>query len=254
MNTAARPLASKEEWQLRNKLSSDPNCQMEDEYGNPGEPWQRALCNKLLQLEASRKWSPTPMEKDGRHGLWNQFEEKICVPPIYDAIGEFPELETYETEFINPVPACNNGRWGLVSPDGLNRTLLPFEYQEIEYFSRDNVIRLKQHGRYGLVFLPSEDIILRPGFPCIADDIYYDDLIDRFVFRIGKKLGLVGVTDALFDGFRLFDDERESIVAIQDGRSGFLTLTGDFFAMDSTFLPGDTRRLHHFEHSPKEED
>lgn len=238
-----RPLATREDWLLRNRLYSDPDCRTLDEHGNLTASWQQELCRQLINLVENRRWNAIPMEKDGRHGLWNQFEERICVPPVYDAIGEPPELELCDTAFSNPVPVCQKGLWGLVSPDGLNSILLPFEYQEIEYLE-DDVIKVRQYGKYGLIFLPRTDFNQEPEFPCIADDIYYDDCIDRLVFRIGDKLGLVGATDALFDGFRLFDDEQESIVAIKEGRSGFLTMAGEFYPMDSIFLPVAHERLH----------
>lgn len=246
-----RPLATRDEWLLRNRLYSDPNCRTVDEHGELMADWQQELCRELIHLEESRRWSATPMEKDGRHGLWNQFEEKVCVPPVYDAVGEVPELEPGEVAFNKPVPVCQKGLWGLVSPDGSNNILLPFEYQEVKYME-DNIIKVKQYGKYGLLFLPLADKNPEPGFPCIADDIYYDDCIDRLVYRIQQRLGLVGVTEALFEGFRLFDDANESIVASVEGRSGFITLTGDFYFMDSTLLPVDSKRLHHYELSTKE--
>lgn len=245
-----RPLATHEDWLLRTSLEDDPNCCMEDERGNISAPWQQHLCHQLWDLWNNRCWRPAPFSEDGKAGLWNQLDGKVCVPALYDAIGDIPELGHFEKTFSSPVPVCLNGVWGLVSPDGKNTTVLPFEYDEITYLG-ENAIRLRQYGKYGLAFLPL-DGDCSPGFPCIADSIRYDDTIDRFVFEKDGRLGLVGVTDALFESFRLFDDEEESLVAVKDGRSGFLTLEGEFHPMDSVFLPVNGKRLHHYELSPRE--
>lgn len=251
MNSDKRPIATREDWLLRNTLLQSPDCCMMDEKGRPMAPWQQNLSRQLCNLYDSRRWCPLPYEKDGRQGLWNQFDDRVCIPPIYDAVGEIPGLGMSETNFSDPVPVRKGVLWGLVSSDGRNRTLLPIEFQEVRYLDGSHIL-VKQFGRYGLLFLPIEAYTADPDFPCIAESISYDETIDRFVFIKGGRLGLIGITEAVFDGFALFDDDEESIVAIKDGRKGFLTLEGEFFAMDSVFLPVNARRLHHWEISPLE--
>lgn len=253
MNNDNLPYASREDWLLRNTLYNNPDCCMMDERGRPAAPWQQNLSRQLQQLEESRRWCAVPFERGGKTGLWDPIGDKVMVPALYEAVGDTPELPLGDTAFTDPVPVRKGRMWGMVSSDGKNRTILPFEYQEISYLDNAfNQILVRQYGKYGLISLYAD----LPGlsFPCIADSIRFDEDIDRLVFRKDGRLGLVWVTEALFDGFRLFDDETESIVAVRDGRSGFLTLDGEFFEMGSVFLPTDPRRLHHYELSNKEKD
>lgn len=239
-----KPYATHEDWQLLKKLYTDPNCYMEDIHGNIAAPWQQDLCRQMLKLKESRKWKAIPFEINGKYGLWNQFDNILCVPPIYDSIGDIPEIDIYDSEHTisNPIPVSKDGKWGMVSSDGKNTTVLPFEYQEITYIGNPKIaIKLKQYEKCGLIYLPLEE--REPMFPCIADDILYNDTIRRFVYAKKDKLGLVGVTEAIFDSFRLFDDRNESIVAVKDGQEGFLNLGGEFIAMDSVFLPPEDKRI-----------
>lgn len=252
MNTNTLPYATHEDWLLLKKLNSDPNCCMVDIHGNAAAPWQQDLCRQAMKLRDSRKWSAIPLTENGKYGLWNQFDNRICVPPLYDAIGNMPEADFYSEHAISdPVPVSKGGRWGMVSPDGKNTIILPFEYQEIAYIIiYEKAVKVKRYGKYGLIYAPIEKE--DPMFPCIADDIYFDETICRFVYLKNGKLGLIGVTEALFDSFRLFDDEEQSIVAVKDGQSGFLNLEGVFFAMDAICLPVADKRIKIHRFVPKE--
>lgn len=243
MNTSTLPYATREDWALLRKLFRDPDCCMVDIHGNTAAPWQQNLCRQLMKLKDSRKWSAMPLTENGKFGLWNQFENSICVPPLYDDIEDMPEADCYsEYAITDPVPVCKEGRWGMVSPDGKNTIIIPFEYQEIAYMKASwKAVKVKQYGKYGLIYAPIEKT--DPMFPCIADDIFFDETICRFVYVKNGKLGLIGVTDALFDSFRLFDDEEGSIVAVKNGQSGFLNLEGVFFAMDAICLPVADKRI-----------
>lgn len=253
MNTYNRTYASREDWLLRNALYNNPDCRMMDERGRPAAPWQQNLSRQLQQLEESRRWCAVPFETGGKKGLRDPISDKVLVPALYGAIGDMPELSPGDTAFTDPVPVRKGRMWGMVSPDGKNRIVLPFQFQEISYLDNGlSQILVRQYGKYGLISFHADLPVL--SFPCIADSIRFDEDIDRLVFRKDGRLGLVWVTDALFDRFRLFDDETESIVAVRDGRSGFLTLDGEFFEMESVFLPTDPRRLHHYELSSREKD
>lgn len=243
-----KPIATKEDWELRNKLAHDPNCIMEDEYGELAAPWQQALCRQLENLVNSCRWVPDSLIENGKKGLFDQFTNRILVPPEYDEIEDLPELGVFDMAFDQPIPVRRGNLWGVISSDGKNKIILPFEYQEIKYVEYD-CLRVKEFGKYGLIYIPCLNNRTL-DFPSIADWIEFDSAIGLFLFWRNEKCGIIGITDSIFDSFYLFDDEEESIVAVKEGKNGFLTKEGKFYAMDSVFLPCNDKRLHHWDISP----
>ena len=128
-----KKIATKEEWMLRCQLEHNALCIMMDEHGCLSESWQQELSKGLENLIASRRWSPMLIEKDGKYGLWNQFEEKLSIPVKFDEIGDVPEISDSTDTYDYAIPVRLGEKWGAVMPYSDDKTIIPFDYDEISY-------------------------------------------------------------------------------------------------------------------------
>lgn len=223
-------LATKQEFEERNRLSHDPNCVYEDETGHPAEPWQIELYNKLSFLLENRKWTPTIIEDSGKFGVWDQFNEKLLVPTEFDEIGDLEELTIIQDVFEGPIPVRKDGFWGIVYPDGKGTTAAPFKFEEIKAFTNDT-FRLFRNGKYGVVHFPFFDG-LKFILTCKADNVVYNQELGLCIHQINGKLGIAAVTKAEYDHFEVFDDEENSVVGYKDGTKGLISKYGDFIPLE----------------------
>lgn len=96
---------------------------------------------------------------DGKTGLFEEFSSTLAVPVLYDAIHQKLEVGT-ATYFI----AEKNNKLGVI--DGLNKTIIPFEYNYISftnsYYSGDidkiNIVAAK-NNKFGVINLANEVIV-----------------------------------------------------------------------------------------------
>ena len=254
MELKMKPLATPKDWQLRKQWELECIDKCFDENGNKTGAGSEE-CQRLEEMIDRLRWMPmVPFQKDGKMGVWDTINDRLIVPAEYDEFEALPQYDKddfVDTDIIcsiassTPILARKGKHWGAISSDGENVILLPFEYQEIKYVESD-CLRVKEFNKYGLIYIPFIKQ-RRLDFPSIADKIEYDNTVDCFIYYRKGKLGILGVTEAVYDGFSLFDDAEESIVAIKEGKSGFLSKSAEFFQMDSTFLPGNEKRLHHWD-------
>lgn len=235
--------ATKEDWLLKCQLLKDPETMMEDEYGNQAEPWQQAKARLLNDLIDTLDWRPIVLcDGNGKYGVWNQFEECLLLPCIYDEIGELPEPHPYDKRYMEPIPVKKNGKWGLVEPDGTNSNVVPFEYDSIRIYSAGFL--LEKNNLYGLYYHPS-GLEQCQVMDCIADEIWFNE--DWFVelYRRNNKIGIIEpFTDAIFDSI---DIEKEEVNArylvTMNGIKGYLSKSGDFIPTDEISMWEDDQVL-----------
>ena len=134
MRHSEQPYATKEDLRLVEALFRHPDFCMEDEHGNPASPEQQELCKRLQAFIESRNWEPEIIEENGKLGLWNQFSECIMAAPKYEYFNELPTQRPWEDIKEEKIIAQLNGKWGVISGDGNNRTIIPFCY---DHFSRN---------------------------------------------------------------------------------------------------------------------
>ncbi|MBE6331528.1 MAG: hypothetical protein E7070_04415 [Bacteroidales bacterium] len=222
MKVSQKKLATRKDWIRRNQLLSNPDVMMEDPYGNPAESWQLALARQLNDLRDFHVWKPMVVRgENGNFGVWDQFRERELLPCAYDDIGELPEMRSFDDNFSAPIPVKQGTRWGVVSSDGLNNVLLPFDYDAITTIEVGFL--LLQAHLWGL-YRPSNGIL----FPCVANEIWLDETLAIIIYRKNHKLGVVyPYTDAVFDSIRQGETDRE-ICFSKDGVDGYLTKKGNF--------------------------
>jgi TPR repeat protein len=164
--------------------------------------------------------------------------QKIGTNKVIDVQWAGFEKEQHFFVLTEIIPAGNKNKLklrSLIRQDG--ETILPLEYEEINYCSGSQVYILKQKGKFG-VFRITEGTLL----PCIYNRI---DELNEACFRIFQS-GKVGFFDAM-DGRNTFispqfDSMRDDIRRNKDGSweiLGFLENTVFLMSSDQAMKPVD---------------
>lgn len=97
--------------------------------------------------------------KAGKKGIADMETGKPCVDFIYDDLRTFrKEFEVLDV-FANRIIVAQHSKYGLINIDG--KTLLPFEYSDMQYVNNKCVIAAK-NGKYGVVDIDNPTTPLLP--------------------------------------------------------------------------------------------
>lgn len=218
MRHSEQPYATKEDLRLVEALFRHPDFCMEDEHGNPASPEQQELCKRLQAFIESRNWEPEIIEENGKLGLWNQFSECIMAAPKYESFNELPTQRPWEDIKEEKIIAQLNGKWGVISDDGNNRTIIPFSYDHISRYKYNGWFLIESEGKLGLSTAEGEILL-----PCCADKIWFDLGIGLNLYQQNYKIGLINPkTEAGFD--KVCKEERSDYIIVrQAGRDYYLS-------------------------------
>ncbi|MCS3799136.1 WG repeat-containing protein [Niastella sp. OAS944] len=97
--------------------------------------------------------------KAGKKGIADMETAKPCVDFIYDDVRTF-RRDPYEVDvFANRIIVAQHSKYGLVNIGG--KTLLPFEYSDMQYVNNKCVIAAK-NGKYGVLDIDNPTTPLLP--------------------------------------------------------------------------------------------
>jgi hypothetical protein len=97
--------------------------------------------------------------KAGKKGIADMETGKPCVDFIYDDLRTFrKEFEVLDV-FANHIIVAQHSKYGLINIGG--KTLLPFEYSDMQYVNNKCVIAAK-NGKYGVVDIDNPTTPLLP--------------------------------------------------------------------------------------------
>jgi len=184
--------------------------------------WDRV--KKILQEKGyDRKWF---IHRDGKVGLERAWPVSPGIPAEYDEILiTFDHQERME----KPIPVKMDGKCSLVSADGENRQLCPFEYDLIfrEPWSKWVCYIAKKGDYWGILDVNGKEIV-----PCDMDHIYGRSAHDGVILL--EKDGKYGVFDDVNYVYPEYEDgdiiiEAEDMVKVRKGgKWGWLDVDGLF--------------------------
>jgi len=170
-----------------------------------------------------KKWF---IHKDGKVGLRQVWGINPAIPPLYDEI-----LITYDgyENMRNPIPVRLGDKCGLVSADGLNRVICPFEYDLIfrEPWSRWPCYIARKDGKWGIITSEGKETV-----PCIMDHIYGRNAHDGVILL--EKDGKFGAFNDWTYAYPEYENgdmivDAESMVKVcKNGQWGWLDMNGQF--------------------------
>lgn len=157
-------------------------------------------------------------EEDGKKGVKDIVGE-IIVPALFDEIAyTFTEAFSWFA-----IPVVNDGKYGLVKPDGSGEMLEECIYDNIVL--DDWFYFLLKDGKQGLCTATGKRII-----PAEMDKVYhpFNDLV---TFEKEGKEGYAMmntgiITEAVYDSSDILDDEYLSVT--YNGQSGYIDADGQF--------------------------
>lgn len=241
MSKSEKTYATKEDLRLVEALFRHPDFCMEDEHGNPTSPEKQELCRRLQAFIDSRNWEPKIIEENGRLGLWNQFSDCIMVAPKYESFNQLPTQRVWEDIKEEKIIAQLNGKWGVISGDGNNRTIIPFTYDQISRYEYNGWFIIESESKFGLANEEGEILL-----PCCADKIWFDLEIGFDLYQQNYKIGLIKPkTEAVF-GKVSKEDDSNYIIARQAGRDYYLSASdGECIPVEfSEFLSAERLKIY----------
>ena len=175
----------------------------------------------------SRDWFTIIIEKDGKEGIMD-LDGTVLVPPIFDKV-----VYTYSRILMKadkPAVVINNGKYGLVRPDGTREMVLPCEHDCIRIADVPNYFFVTDNGKTMIVSNSGKQLT-----PQMLDK-FYGTTNGIIPVAAKGKLGLFDTSSGLFVEPAYDDIEIEfdqPVIAYRDGVPGYLS------AEDGHFLPKD---------------
>ncbi len=179
-------------------------------------------------------WMDYVVEENGCEKLLN-IKDEILIPAIYEKLDGCCDKVNNRK---NPVFALQNGKWGLVLPDGKGSPVGNFEFDKIE--NCDKFFVVCKSDKFGVIDAKGKSLV-----PCVMDEIilrplyittenngraWYDDCM--LELRKDDKIGVLTLDGQYvkpsYDKI-LFDEiveTDEALGAVLNGKDGCVSIDG----------------------------